>query len=120
MQNLDIREFCWLVHYLPAESASKGAWSATDENVATMADLLIDGAIGSWQKNTFDPERWPAHKKQAEQAKRSMKPPSALPHVAAVAMRPHDVEPLTGIFQIEPTEQSGSAFEQLDSLIASL
>lgn len=129
-QNLDIREFCWLVTGLPRDSAIHrtvhGEWSATDENIATLTDLAVNGALTSWHDRTFNPEKYPEHKKRQQKAERDMSLPPALPHVSEIAMRPEGTATLTSLFATEPVaeeEAPSSHFltrDELDAFIAAL
>lgn len=119
---------------MPRDSATGrrhgSEWSKTDENIATIADLAIDGALTRWHDRTFDPDTFPEHKKQAEQAKKVRRLPPVLPPISEVAMRPEGSQTLTSLFRSEPPRQEEQqaaeprsglmTLDQLDAFIATL
>lgn len=91
---MPLRRLWALIDTLPPESAwhrrRNGGSTPLEENIATLLDFLVHGAITDYRAATFDPEKYPEHAELARQAKRDTQTPPELPTVVPVALRPDD------------------------------
>lgn len=125
---MEREDFLAFVSGLPLDSAYRqlqGVWTRTDANIATLTDFVVDTSITEHQRVTFNPEKFPEHKKIQEQSERNKKLPPALPSVAPVAERPVGVPSLAAQFSelVEPDEPDVQAsadinFTDIDDFLA--
>jgi len=125
---MDRKDFLAFLDGLPLDSAYRrlqGVWTRTDENIATLADFVVDRSITEHQRSTFNPEKFPEHKRLQEQQERNKQLPPPLPRVASVALRPEGVSSLAMQFSDigepdEPVTQPSEeiTFNDLDDMLA--
>lgn len=95
---LTCRSVWALIAHLPPESAWRrlaGASTPVEENLATLLDFVVHDAIARYRAATFDPERFPEHRRLRTEALRARTLPPDLPAVTPVALRPAEARPLT-------------------------